>query len=69
MEKNSWICPKCGNDEFEKDQFQATGGDLSKIFDIQNKKFYTLSCTQCGYTELYKGVTGAAMNILDFFTK
>ena len=24
MEK--WKCPKCGNEEYEKDQFQATGG-------------------------------------------
>lgn len=37
MEK--WKCPKCGNEEYEKDQFQATGGNFAKIFDVQNKKF------------------------------
>ena len=52
MEK--WKCPKCENEEYEKDQFQATGGDFAKIFDVQNKKFITISCTKCGYTELYK---------------
>lgn len=62
-------CPKCGNSEFEKDQFQATGGTFSKLFDVQNKKFYTLSCTKCGFTELYKGTTNDLENIFDFFIK
>lgn len=61
-----WKCCKCGSTEFEKDQFQATGGDLSKIFDVQNKKFFTISCAKCGYTELYKAETDAVMNIIDF---
>lgn len=39
-----WKCCKCGNNEFEKDQFQATGGNFSKIFDVQNKKFIIVSC-------------------------
>jgi len=30
-------CVKCGNEEFEKDQFQATGGNFSKVF---RKKTY-----------------------------
>ena len=62
----SWKCMKCGNTEFEKDQFQATGGNFAKIFDVQNKKFITVSCTKCGYTEMYKTGTNAGMNILDF---
>ncbi len=61
-----WICPKCGCEDFEKDQFQATGGNFAKIFDVQNKKFITVSCTKCGYTEIYKSATSSGMNILDF---
>lgn len=63
-----WVCCKCGNEKFEKDQFQATGGSFAKIFDVQNKRFITVSCTKCGYTEIYKTMTDAGMNILDFFT-
>lgn len=63
-----WACPKCKNTKYEKDYFQATGGTFSKIFDIQNKKFLTISCTQCGYTEIYKTTTNGAENIIDFFT-
>ena len=39
-----YVCPKCGCTEFEHDQFQATGGNFAKIFDIQNKRFITISC-------------------------
>ena len=62
----SWKCPKCGNEEFEKDQLQATGGNFSKVFNVQNKKFITISCKKCGYTELYREETSAGMNIFDF---
>ena len=61
-----YVCPKCGNRTYETDQFQATGGNFAKIFDIQNKKFVTVSCTHCGYTELYTAQTCDGWNILDF---
>lgn len=61
-----YVCPKCGCYEYESDQFQATGGSFARMFDIQNKKFITVSCMHCGYTELYKAKTDTGMNILDF---
>ena len=66
MEQRQVICPKCGCHDFVSDQFQATGGNFAKLFDVQNKKFITISCSQCGYTELYRADTGAGRNILDF---
>ena len=64
-----WNCPKCGCQQYTKDQLQATGGNFSKIFDVQNKRFITISCEKCGYTEFYRSQTSAGMNILDFLTK
>lgn len=64
MKKRDYVCPKCGCEKYESDQFQATGGTLAKMFDVQNKKFITISCRECGYTELYKEKSG--LNILDF---
>ena len=61
-----YICPKCGNQNYELDSFAATGGGFAKLFDVQNKRFTTITCTQCKYTELYKGSTGKMSNILDF---
>ena len=45
---------------------QATGGNFAKLFDVQNKKFTTVSCTACGYTELYRAVGSAGWDIADF---
>lgn len=58
MEKHQYICPKCGCQQYESDRLQATGGNFAKIFDIQNKKFVTISCCNCGYTELYRQTGG-----------
>ena len=66
MEKMQYRCPKCRGGEYVSDQFQATGGNFAKIFDVQNKKFITISCRSCGYTELYRAESDGAMNILDF---
>ena len=66
MEKRPYICPKCGCDRYEADQFQATGGNFAKLFDVQNKRFTTISCCACGYTELYKQPEDEGMNVLDF---
>ncbi len=68
MENRIWMCPKCQNTAYETDQFAATGGGFSKIFDVQNKKFQTVSCTNCGYTEIYKRKTSTIGNIFDFIT-
>lgn len=66
MEKKNYVCPKCGCTGYTSDQFQATGGEFSKLFNVQNKKFITVSCNECGYTELYRAETSTGMNVLDF---
>ena len=30
----NYKCPKCGNNEYETDQFRATGSFLAKVFDF-----------------------------------
>ena len=66
--RTSFVCAKCKHTEFETDEFRATGGNFAKIFDVQNKKFSTVSCLHCGYTELYRGDTSSLGNVFDFFT-
>ena len=36
--------------------------------DIQNKKFTTVSCGQCGFTEIYRGDSSTLGNVFDFLT-
>lgn len=40
----------------------------TKIFDVQNKKFITVTCTAYGYMELYKAQSSSGWDILDFLT-
>ena len=61
-----YTCDKCRNTAFESSEFRATGGILTKIFDIQTKRFTTVTCTRCKYTELYKGDQSSLGNIFDF---
>lgn len=58
-------CPKCGNRETEVDEIATSGTGLSKYFDVQNRSFTVISCTSCGYSELYKGQSSG--NAIDIF--
>ena len=68
MRQETYCCIKCSNGDYESGQFQATGGTFSKLFNIQNQKFTTITCSQCQYTEIYRGDSNAVTNVLDFFT-
>ena len=61
------VCIKCKHTEFHQGEMRATGGFWTKLFNIQNLKFKTLSCKNCGYTEMYKKNSSKSGNILDFF--
>jgi predicted nucleic-acid-binding Zn-ribbon protein len=58
-------CPKCGHENTEVDEISTTGSGASKFFDIQNRSFTVISCTNCGYSELYKGQSSG--NAVDIF--
>ncbi|RLJ63343.1 hypothetical protein CLV86_1880 [Lacinutrix venerupis] len=64
----NYECPKCHNTSCDIDQMQATGGLFSKLFNIQNKRFTTVTCKKCTYTEFFKSKTSTISNIFDFFT-
>jgi predicted nucleic-acid-binding Zn-ribbon protein len=60
--------PKCSFTTYKLGQMRATGGTWSKIFDIQNQKFTSVTCERCTYTEFYKTKTSGISNVFDFFT-
>ncbi len=68
MDNINYKCPKCNNRTYDIAEMRATGGTLSKIFDVQNKKFTSITCSKCTYTEFYKAKTSAISNIFDLFT-
>ncbi|PHQ39178.1 hypothetical protein DJ69_07485 [Halorubrum persicum] len=58
-------CPKCGGEEAETDEIATSGTGLTKLFDVQNRRFTVVSCADCGYSELYKGRSSG--DAIDFF--
>jgi predicted nucleic-acid-binding Zn-ribbon protein len=69
MNKYNYTCAKCGNKKAEIDKIRTTGAGFTRYFNIQNRRFTVVSCTQCGYTEFYReNRAGGASNVLDFLT-
>lgn len=68
MVEQYFECAKCHSHESETGQLRTTGSGLSRFFNIQNQKYTTVSCTKCGYTELYKLDGSGVGNLVDFFT-
>lgn len=48
-------CPKCGHEDAEVDEVATTGMGLTRLFDVQNRRFQVVTCANCGYTEFYRG--------------
>lgn len=67
--KKVYVCPKCNGRQAEIDEIRTTGSGFTKYFNIQNRRFTAVSCSACGYTELYKGIrSSGASSVLDFIT-
>ena len=46
MKHEKWSCPKCSHKEYDLDQMRVAGSFWTKIFNIQNIKYTTVSCTK-----------------------
>ena len=64
--KSSYTCPKCGSTSYETGQIRVSGGVWSSVLDVENKRYGTVSCTKCGYTEFYKQTVSRTEKVLDF---
>lgn len=68
MKKHKYQCPKCGNTDYETDEIRTTGGMISKVLDVQNKKYSVVICKRCKYSEFYKTDSSKLGDLIDFFT-
>jgi len=53
---------------YETGEFRASSGFWSKIFDVQSRRFTTVTCSKCKYTEIYQAESSMLGNIFDLFT-
>ena len=65
-QKGNYKCPKCGFGGFESGQLYAPSSRSESILDYESGKFITISCLECGFTELYKGKASKTGTFLDF---
>ena len=69
MKHENWICQKCEHKEYEVGEIRVTGRFWTKIFNVQNRKYASVTCVNCSYTEFYKGQSSSRLaNVFDFFT-
>ena len=61
-----YVCPKCSHTSFTTSEMRATGGFFTKLFNVQSKRFTTVICAHCRYTELYAADSSRLGNIFDF---
>jgi len=61
-------CPKCSGAQYEVGELRAAGGFWTKIFNVQNRRFSTVTCGQCKYTEIFATDSSTLGNVFDFFT-
>jgi predicted nucleic-acid-binding Zn-ribbon protein len=63
-----YTCPKCGNRTYTIGEVRTVGSFLTKIFDIQNRRFTSVTCTRCKFTEFYNVPSKKIGDVFDFFT-
>ena len=63
------VIPKVCRENYNLGEIRVTGSFWSKIFNIQNKRFSSVTCEKCSYTEFYRRQSASTMAIFfDYFT-
>jgi predicted nucleic-acid-binding Zn-ribbon protein len=62
---DNFSCVKCNSTEYKQGEIRTTGSGISRFLNLQNQKFITISCTKCGYTEVYRRSGSGIGNIFD----
>lgn len=62
-----YSCPKCGSRVCTVGEIRTASSFATKIFNIQNRRFTSVTCTKCKYTEMYEIPAKKIGDVLDFF--
>lgn len=65
---SDYACVKCSGTGYRRDEMRAEGGFWSAAFDVSTNRFAAVSCTSCGYTELYRTDLSGGSKLFDFLT-
>ena len=53
----AFVCSKCGSAGGRAEVLAMTGTGLSRLLEIQHHRYAFVSCSNCGYTEVYDMAT------------
>jgi predicted nucleic-acid-binding Zn-ribbon protein len=60
-------CLRCGYHACDIGEIHVAGGFWSKVFDVEGRKFSTVTCERCKHTEFFKADRSKLANIFDLF--
>lgn len=60
----SYSCTLCSNPTFTSEDVYLAG-KYGRFFDMQSKKFTSVTCDNCGRTDFFRQQSSRAGNILD----
>lgn len=66
-ELTNFKCLRCQGTICEVGEMHVAGGYWSKVFDVEGRKFTSVTCTRCKHTEFFKADHGSLGNIFDLF--
>ena len=50
---DKFVCEKCGHEHGRVERLAMSGTGLSRLMEIQAHRYAFVSCTNCGYTEVF----------------
>jgi predicted nucleic-acid-binding Zn-ribbon protein len=53
MLAREFACPRCQHKGAKVERLSMSGTGLSRLFEIQPYRYAFVSCTNCGYTEIF----------------
>ncbi len=48
-----FVCAKCDHHGAHVEELAMSGTGISRLFEVQPYRYAFVSCTNCGYTEVY----------------
>jgi len=64
-----YTCPKCGSRTCTTGEISTTGKFITRILNIQYKRFTSVACSECKYTEFYNISHKKLGDVLDIQVK
>ena len=61
----NYTCVKCQNQTYDVVDVSTTSGMLSRMVNLQNRRFSAVVCQNCRYVEFYQTQSGALRNVAD----